>query len=36
MPAEDRVQDFLTVYIARHDRRPPTGWKGVIALESKT
>jgi adenylate cyclase len=36
MPPEDRVPDFLTVYIARHDRRMPGGWEGVIELESKS
>ena len=32
VPAEDRVKDFLTVFIARHRRVPPTGWDGVIDL----
>jgi adenylate cyclase len=36
MPPEDRVPDFLTVYIAKHDRKPPRGWEGVIELESKS
>jgi adenylate cyclase len=36
MPPEDRVPEFLTVYIARHDRKPPKGWEGVIELESKS
>jgi adenylate cyclase len=35
IPAGDRVKDFLTVYIAEHNRTPPTGWNGVIALGSK-
>jgi adenylate cyclase len=35
IPAEDEVKDFLTVYIAEHNRRPPPGWDGVIPLESK-
>jgi adenylate cyclase len=35
LPTDDLVTDFLTVYIARHNRTPPTGWDGVIALESK-
>jgi hypothetical protein len=35
-PPEDRVPDFLTVLIARHDRKPPPGWQGVIELESKS
>jgi adenylate cyclase len=35
VPAEDQVKDFLTVFIARHDRTPPPDWNGVIALSSK-
>lgn len=35
IPAEDEVKDFLTVYIAEHNRRPPMHWDGVIPLESK-
>ncbi len=35
VPTEDLVTDFLTVYIAQHKRTPPTGWDGVIRLESK-
>ncbi len=33
--AEDRVKDFLTVYIAQHDRQPPESWDGAIHLTSK-
>lgn len=33
--AEDRVKDFLTVFIAQHNRTPPDGWDGVIPLASK-
>jgi adenylate cyclase len=36
MPPQDRVPDFLTVHIAKYDRRPPAGWSGVIELESKS
>jgi adenylate cyclase len=36
MPPQDRVPDFLTVHIAKYDRRPPPGWNGVIELESKS
>ncbi len=32
VPAEDRVKDFLTVFIAQHNRTPPTDWDGVIPL----
>jgi adenylate cyclase len=35
VPAEDQVKDFLTVFIARHDRIPPTDWDGIIPLSSK-
>ena len=33
--ADDRVKDFLTVFIAQHNRTPPKNWDGVIDLESK-
>jgi adenylate cyclase len=33
VPAEDRVKDFLTVFIAQHHRTPPANWDGVIDLE---
>jgi hypothetical protein len=35
VPARDQVKDFLTVFIARHNRLPPEGWEGVIPLASK-
>jgi adenylate cyclase len=35
VPAEDRVKDFLTVFIAQHNRTPPEGWDGVIPLSAK-
>jgi adenylate cyclase len=35
IPAEDRAKDFLVGHIARHNRRPPPDWDGVIPLESK-
>ena len=35
IPAEDEVKDFLVVYIAQHNRRPPKDWDGVIPLASK-
>ncbi len=35
IPAEDEVKDFLTVYIAEHNRRVPLNWDGVIPLENK-
>ncbi|MEX2142312.1 MAG: adenylate/guanylate cyclase domain-containing protein [Pirellulales bacterium] len=35
VPAADRLKDFLTVYIAQHNRTPPPGWDGVITLTNK-
>ncbi|MFO0922865.1 MAG: adenylate/guanylate cyclase domain-containing protein [Pirellulales bacterium] len=35
VPAEDRVKDFLTVFIAQHGRTPPSDWKGYIRLPEK-
>jgi adenylate cyclase len=35
VPAEDRVKDFLTIFIAQNNRLPPGGWDGVIPLDSK-
>jgi adenylate cyclase len=35
VPADDRVKDFLTIFIAQHNRTPPEGWNGVISLSSK-
>jgi adenylate cyclase len=35
VPAADRLKDFLTVYIAQHNRTPPRDWDGVIALANK-
>jgi adenylate cyclase len=35
VPADDRVKDFLTVFIAQHNRTPPPHWDGVIQLDSK-
>ena len=35
VPAGDRVKDFLTVFIANHNRTPPPDWDGVIPLTSK-
>jgi adenylate cyclase len=32
---EDRVKDFLTVFIAQHNRTPPSQWNGVIPLLTK-
>lgn len=35
VPAQDRVKDFLTIYIVQHNRTPPSNWSGVIPLLSK-
>lgn len=35
MPASDRAQDFLGMYIAQHNRVAPSDWDGVIRLPSK-
>lgn len=35
VPAEDLAKDFLTVYIAQHNRTAPENWDGVIPLEGK-
>jgi adenylate cyclase len=36
MPPEDRVPDFLTALIVKHDRQAPPGWAGVVEMDSKT
>ena len=35
VPAEDRVKDFLTVFIAQHGRSAPPDWQGYIRLPEK-
>ncbi len=35
MPTDDHVSDFLTVYIAQHNRSAPEDWDGAIRLSSK-
>lgn len=35
VPAEDRVKDFLTVFIAQHGRTPPADWQGFIHMPEK-
>lgn len=35
VPAEDRVKDFLTVFIAQHNRMPPPDWDGAIPIALK-
>lgn len=33
IPAEDRVKDFLTVFIAQNHRKAPVNWNGVVDPE---
>ena len=35
VPPDDLVKDFLTVFIAQHNRTPPSGWDGAIPLGTK-
>jgi adenylate cyclase len=35
VPPEDRVKDFLTIYIAQRNRVAPPEWNGVIVLSEK-
>ncbi len=35
IPTDDQVKDFLTVYIAQHNRTPPPDFDGVVPLHSK-
>lgn len=35
VPADDHVKDFLTVFIAQHNRVCPADWQGVIPLYTK-
>lgn len=35
IPPEDLAKDFLTVYVARHNRQAPGDWPGYITLTSK-
>jgi adenylate cyclase len=35
VPAEDRVKDFLTVFIAQHGRSAPPDWNGTVRLPDK-
>jgi adenylate cyclase len=36
VPAEDRVKDFLTVFIAQHNRTPPANWDGIIPIRPQS
>jgi adenylate cyclase len=35
VPPEDQAKDFLTVFIAQHNRTPPANWDGAVPLEGK-
>lgn len=35
LPTDDLATDFLTVYIAGHNRVPPPDWDGVIQVDKK-
>jgi adenylate cyclase len=35
VPMEDTAKDFLTEFILRHKRVPPSNWQGVIPLDRK-
>ena len=35
VPAEDKAKDFLTVFIAQHNRSAPADWPGYISLQKK-
>ena len=35
MPAGDRAQDFLGMFITQHNRVAPPDWNGVVRLSSK-
>ncbi|MEX2176062.1 MAG: adenylate/guanylate cyclase domain-containing protein [Pirellulaceae bacterium] len=35
VPPDDQAKDFLTVFIAQHNRTPPPNWDGSIPLEGK-
>ncbi|MFO0897239.1 MAG: adenylate/guanylate cyclase domain-containing protein [Pirellulales bacterium] len=35
VPATDRAKDFLTAFIAQHQRTPPADWDGAIQLGAK-
>jgi adenylate cyclase len=35
VPPDDQAKDFLTVFIAQHNRTPPSGWDGSIPLDGK-
>jgi adenylate cyclase len=35
VPPDDEAKDFLSLFIARHNRTPPAGWDGVIGIDAK-
>lgn len=35
LPVDDRVKDFLLIYIATNNYEPPSDWSGVIRMDKK-
>jgi adenylate cyclase len=35
VPPDDQAKDFLTIFIAQHNRTPPPNWDGAISLAAK-
>jgi adenylate cyclase len=35
VPPDDLAKDFLTVFIAQHNRTPPTDWDGIVTITSR-
>ncbi len=35
LPEQDRVKDYLMLFITQHNCKPPPSWNGVIVMQSK-
>lgn len=35
LPEQDRVKDYLMLFITQHNGKPPPNWNGVIVMQSK-
>lgn len=35
VPPDDLAKDFLTVFIAQHNRTPPADWDGVVGIQAR-
>ena len=35
LPEQDKVKDYLMLYITQHNGKPPANWNGVIVMQSK-